>query len=70
MRAKKGLQYGYHCIKKGFTNKHWDVMYNTLKRSEQAFDAYSPTDVICHVHEAKKMIGYHTMTHSNCNEHN
>jgi hypothetical protein len=44
-------------------------MYKTLTCGEQAFDAYSRTDVICHVYEAKKMIGYHTMTNSNCNEH-
>ncbi len=68
MRAKKGLQNGYHCIKKGFTNEHWDIMYKTLKRGQQAFDAYSPMDVIHHVYKAKILIGYHTMTNSNCNK--
>ena len=53
-QAEKGLNCGYHRIKKGFTNEHWDILFKTLKKGEHAFDAYSPTDVICHVHEAKK----------------
>jgi hypothetical protein len=53
-QAEKGHNSGYHCIKKGFTNEHWGILYNTLKTGEHAFDAYSPTDIICHVHEAKK----------------
>ena len=52
-RTEKGLNCGYHCIKKGFTNEHWDILFKTLKKGKHAFDAYSPTDVIHHVHEAK-----------------
>ena len=55
-RAEKGLNCGYHRIKKGFTNEHWDILFKTLKKGEHAFDAYSPTDVIRHVHEAKKTL--------------
>ena len=25
-RAEKGNNCGYHCIKKGFTSKHWDIL--------------------------------------------
>ena len=67
-QAEKGLNCGYHRIKKGFTNEHWDILFKTLKKGEHAFDAYSPTDVICHVHEAKKLKGYQTMKSSPTSE--
>ncbi len=63
-QAEKGLNCGQHRIKKGFTNEHWDILFKTLKKGEHAFDAYSPTDVIRHVQEANKLIGYQTMNSS------
>ena len=31
-QAEKGFNCGYHRIKKGYTNEHWDILYKTLKK--------------------------------------
>ena len=63
-RANRGVQHGYHRIKKGFTNEHWDCLYNTLKKGEQAFYQYASTNVIRQVFEAKNLIQFKTMQSS------
>ena len=55
-RGNRGVQQGYHRIKKGFTNEHWDCLYNTLKKGEQVFGKYASTYVIRQVFEARNLI--------------
>ena len=63
-RNVKGVLSGLYKIKKEFTCKEWDILQNTLKRAEHAFDKYVNTDVIRHISCAKSLINFATMVAS------
>ena len=60
-RNVRGVISGHHKIQQGFTSKQWDILLNTLKKAEHAFDKYVNTDVIRHITCAKSRINFATM---------
>ena len=63
-RNVKGVLSGLYRIEQGFPSEHWDILHNTLRQAEHAFDKYVNTDVIRHITCAKSRINFATMVPS------
>jgi hypothetical protein len=63
----KGIEHGQYQLNSG-SSEDWDCVVSSVRRAEHAFYAYSNTDVIRHIRDARALIGWDTIKFSDAKE--
>jgi hypothetical protein len=68
-RFSSGIEPGYYKPSSG-SREDWDCLVSAVKKAEHAFYAYSDTDVIRHIRDARELVPWETIKFSNENNDN